>query len=329
MNSDLVEAGWTDDHWNRIVGVVTEEAQRARVGAQMLPVVGPEDPTAVAFSDFSLNAIPNAGPGPVPPQRLDTNDIPGHPLTTIAAQVQLTSAEVADTNLEAALIKFRRAANIVARLEDAIIFNDRILPGRPWGGVFGVPQIDQVTGGGPPPGTLVELGLLPLDIGAGPITPIIPRQQVTVLGAPVPNFPPVPPPVPLMGDNVARAIIQAMDLLESSGQSGPFACALSPYFYEAVYAPNGNFVAAKDRILPILNGPLLRSSAITNVFANGVWNPYGVVIALAGNPVAIRVAVDLGVRFVQITEEPRFLFRVTERVGLRVTDPQSIAVLSF
>jgi uncharacterized linocin/CFP29 family protein len=328
MNNDLVEAGWTEDHWNRIVGVITEEAQRARVAAQMLPVVGPEDPTAVAFSDFLINAIPNVGPGGVPPQRLDTNNVPAHPFTTIAVQVQLTSAEVADNNLEAALIKFRRAANILARLEDAVVFNDRVLPGRPAGGVAGVPLVDQVTGGGPPLGTAVELGLLPLDVGTGPLTPVGARQQIVIAGgAPLP--PPGPPAVPAMGDNVARAIIQAMNLLEDSGQSPPFACALSPYLYEAVYAPNGNFVAAKDRILPILNGPLLRSSAITNVNLWGDWSPYGVVIALGGTPVAIRVAVDVGVRFVQVTEEPRFLFRVSERVGLRVTDPQAIAILSF
>jgi uncharacterized linocin/CFP29 family protein len=329
MNSDLVEAGWTDDHWNRIVGAVTEEAQRGRVAAQMLPVVGPEDPTAVAYADFTLNSIANAGPGGVPAQRLDTNNIPEHPFTTIAVQVQLTSAEVADGNLEAALIKFRRAANILARLEDAMIFNDRVVSGRPAAGVAGVPLVDQVTGGGPRRGTAVELGLLPLDVGFGPLTPVNPRQPVRILGGAPVLPPPGAPAVPAMGDNVARAIIQAMNLLEDAGQSAPFACALSPYLYEAVYAPNGNFVAAKDRILPILNGPLLRSSAITNVNFWGDWSPYGVVVALGGNPIAIRVAVDVGVRFVQVTEEPRFLFRVTERIGLRVTDPTAIAVLSF
>jgi hypothetical protein len=114
-----------------------------------------------------------------------------------------------------------------------------------------------------------------------------------------------------------------MNDLESRGQSRPFACALSPYLYEAVYTPNANFVAAKDRILPILNGPLVRSSAITDF-----PRPYGVVIALGGSPVSIRIASDIGVRFLQITDEPRFLFRISERIGLRVTDPAALVVLT-
>jgi predicted GIY-YIG superfamily endonuclease len=31
MHSDLVELGWTEEHFNRIDAVVTEEAQKARV----------------------------------------------------------------------------------------------------------------------------------------------------------------------------------------------------------------------------------------------------------------------------------------------------------
>jgi uncharacterized linocin/CFP29 family protein len=326
MNNDLVEAGWTDDQWSRILSVVTEEAQRARIAAQILPVVGPEDSATVAFSDFRLNIVPNIPTlGPLPAGRLNTNNVPNHTFTTIAAQVQLTSSEVADPNLEAALVKFRRAANVVARIEDAIAFNDRTAPGIPLGGAAGIPPVYQVTGGGPPAGAAVELGLAPLDRGFGPVTPIGPRQQVVVAGGPLP---PGPPPLGL-DVNITQAIIQAMSLLEDAGQSAPFACVLSPYFYEAVYTPNGNFVAAKDRILPILNGPLLRSSALTDLDAFNVPTPYGVVLALGGSPLALRVASDISVKFVQITEEPRYLFRVTERIGLRVTDPRAIAVLTI
>jgi uncharacterized linocin/CFP29 family protein len=320
MNNDLVEAGWTDDQWNRIANVVAEEAQRARTAAQVVPVVGPEDRSAVSFSDFRLGVVPNIMPPPA--FRLNTANLPNHPLTTIAVQVALNTSEVADPDLQAALVKFRRAASIVARLEDAIAFNDRVVPGDPWAGVGGVPPVFRVTGGGPPPGTNVELGLLPLDRGILPVTPVPPRIAVPI--GPFLN----PTPTPADGDRVVQAIIQAMNLLEGAGQSRPFACALSPYLYEAVYVPNNNFVAARDRILPILNGPLVRSSAITDTDAFGNPLPYGVVIALGGEPVALRVASDIGVRFLQVTGEPRYLFRVSERIGLRVTDPQAIAVLT-
>jgi hypothetical protein len=322
MNSDLVEAGWTEDQWNRIAGVVTEEAQKARVAAQILPVIGPEDRSAVAFPDFTLTAGDNPL-GAIPEFRLNTNNVSSHPFTTIAAQVQLTTSEMADADLEAALVKFRRAANIVARIEDAVVFNDRTIAGPPVVGLVGVPGVFQVTGGGPPPGTAVELGLLPLDNGIARLTAVAPRLEGPLVAGP---FPPGPPGS-AQGVAVTQAIIQAMNLLERSGQSRPFACALSPYFYEAVYVPNASFIAAKDRVLPILNGPLVRSSAITELDMFGAHNPYGVVIALGGSPVALRVASDISVRFLQVTDEPRYLFRVSERIGLRVTDPTALAVL--
>jgi hypothetical protein len=52
------------------------------------------------------------------------------------------------------------------------------------------------------------------------------------------------------------------------------------------------------------------------------------VIALGGSPVSIRVASDIGVRFLQITDEPRFLFRISERIGLRVTDPEALVAIT-
>jgi hypothetical protein len=64
---------------------------------------------------------------------------------------------------------------------------------------------------------------------------------------------------------------------------------------------------------------LLRSSAIG---AN-----LGAVMALGGAPIEIVVASDLDVRFLQTTLEPRYVFRVSERVALRLSDPNAIAVL--
>jgi uncharacterized linocin/CFP29 family protein len=307
MDSYHADVGWTEDQWSRIMTTVAEEAQRARVGAQFLPVVGPEDPTAEAFADFRLGQDQNKYYQP-PSQRIFTDNIPNHRLTTIAVPVFLRGQEVADAGLEAALVKFRRAANIVARVEDAFIFNDRLNSGTLASGVGGIPPVFVVTGGGPKQGEKVELGLLPENVG-GAITPIGPRLSEVVLA-------------PSGGQQVATAIIRAMSQLEASGQNGPFACVLCPAFYEAVYDPNQNFVAAKDRILPILNGPILRASSISN------GDPrLGAVIALGGQPVSLRVTVDLCVRYLQATPEPRYLFRLSERLGLRITDPKAIVVL--
>ena len=323
MHNDLIEVGWSESQWNRIVSVVNEEVQRARIATQILPVIGPEDRTAVSFSDFRMT-FGNSNLPPPPPQRLDVSSVPDHPLTTIQVPVQLSSSEMGDAALEAALVKFRRAANIVARIEDAVVFTDRPIPGPPLVGVAGIPLVYRVTGGGPRPGQLFELGLLPVD-AAGPASPLDTRPLVVVNPPPLqlPGLWPLPPGN-AVGEQVTTAVIQALLALEANGHSGPFACALCPYFYEAVYTPNANLLMAKDRILPILNGPLVRSSAM-----NDYPFPYGVVIALGGSQVGLRVTSDINVKYVQATSEPRYLFRVSERLGLRVSDPSAIAVLTI
>jgi hypothetical protein len=71
--------------------------------------------------------------------------------------------------------------------------------------------------------------------------------------------------------------------------------------------------------MPVLEGPLLRSSTLPA--------DQGIVVALGGSPMEIVVSSELHVRFLQITTEPRYVLRVSERVALRVTDWTAIAAL--
>jgi hypothetical protein len=153
MHNDLVELGWTEDHWNRLVGAASEEAQKARVAAQMLPIAGPEDRSTVAIPEFSLgySPAPAASSAPVEPgepgrqaaARLTVDSNPTLFLTTIAVNVHLRSHEVADGNLTAALGMFRRAANYIARIEDALVFNGRAANAAPAHGIAGIPPVLQ------------------------------------------------------------------------------------------------------------------------------------------------------------------------------------------
>lgn len=311
MHSDLVEQGWTEDQWNRIVGAVTEEAQKARVAAQLLPVSGPEDPTTVAIPNFSLNAAanPNTNPISTPLQRLDVDSDPVLYLTQIAVNVQLRTREAADPDLGAALVMFRRAANYIARIEDALVFNGR--PGAnmppPWGAA-GIPAVVQMTGDGAVPGIF-------------PFVPLAGRRPPIA----------VPPGPAALGDRVVTAIIQAINQLDSDGQLGPYACVLSSRLFEAICTPNPNLVLPRDRILPFLEGPLLRSGA---VYEGPAAFPrplvaWGAVIALSAQPVEIRVARDISVRYLQTTEEPRLVFRVSEKIAPRIKEPRAIALLRW
>ena len=76
----------------------------------------------------------------------------------------------------------------------------------------------------------------------------------------------------------------------------------------------------QDRILPFLGGgALLRTSTLPD--------DVGLVIALGGEPIDLVVGTDISVNFLQVTFEPRFVFRVYEKIVLRIKQPDAIAVL--
>jgi uncharacterized linocin/CFP29 family protein len=306
MHADLVELGWTEEQWNRLCTTVTEEAQRARVAAQMLPVSGPEEPKTVAVPPFALSTDPNPYPyptGAVVP-RLTIDSDPTLFLTTIAVNVQLRTHEAADPDLNAALVMFRRAANYIARIEDALVFSGRPFANADPPFIGGrIPKVYTVTGNSSVGGIFLPAA------GQTPLPGSVPA----------PAFTPVPPATS-RGNMVVNAVVRAIDQLEANAQLGPFACALSHDLFEDICTPTANLVLPRDRILPFLQGPLLRSSAIPP--ANGV------VVALGGTPLELIVACDVQVRFLQTTLEPRYVFRVVERVALRIKEAGSIALLS-
>ena len=79
----------------------------------------------------------------------------------------------------------------------------------------------------------------------------------------------------------------------------------------------------QDRIIPFLGGgPLLRSTTLDAL--NGYS---GLVVALGGAPVELVVASDLSLQFLQVTSEPAFVFRVYEKIALRIREPRAIAQL--
>jgi len=119
-------------------------------------------------------------------------------------------------------------------------------------------------------------------------------------------------------------VAQAIGLLEEQGHFGPFAVVLDQNLFLVAQTPSAALVLAQDRILPFLGGgPLLRSSTL-NV-APGVAN--GVVVALGGEPVELVIATDVCVQFLQVTADPNFVFRVCEKMALRIKEPEAIVRL--
>jgi uncharacterized linocin/CFP29 family protein len=299
---------WTDEQWARVNAVIQEEAARARVAARFLPLVGPLPPDTDFVRRETVIAIPGAIPGPRGALRID--DRTTIQLATLQVEVRLRGRQLADPELTSALELFRRAANGLARLEDAVAFNgfaQIVIPGPnpgdpPRGSGFGI------TRGAPGPANTWEIKTHESDLGLRDV-----------------GQAPYGVPVELDGihdgQNLVSAVSRSIGQLEARGYFGPFALVLDQLLFLVAETPDPNsLVLPQDRIIPFLGGgPLLRCSALD------VGS--GVVVALGGAPVELVVGKDMSVQFLQVTPEPHFLFRVYERIVLRIKELGAISAL--
>ncbi|HXW13984.1 MAG TPA: encapsulin, partial [Terriglobia bacterium] len=282
---------WTDEQWARVNQVVQEEAKRARVAAQFLPLYGPLAPD----TDFVRREfIPREDEDPRPLKVLKIGDRSTIQLATLAVKVQFRGAQMADPDLNSVLTLFRRAANIIARLEDAVIF--RGLVNGHWDQFEppgGVPKGNwEIHGGQKTVGLWVEEAGAnsPTDSSGGLETEELRAQKRRVR---VPVALPDGPDPP--GDVLVGSVSEAIGKVEEAFHLGPFALVLGQRFFRAAQTPSPSLVLPQDRILPFLNGgPLLRSSTLPE--------DSGVLVALGGAPVELVVAQDLAIQFLQVTE---------------------------
>jgi uncharacterized linocin/CFP29 family protein len=278
---------WTEEQWARVNQAIQEEAQNARVAAGFLPLYGPLSPD----TDFvRWGDIPYTAP-------LTIEDRTVIQLATLQIRVVLRGAQLADPELSSVLSVFRRAANIIARLEDALIFNGRHTPPPP-----------------PPPPPPWPLPVRSAGVGEEYL-----GEDAMGLLDPALDF----GPPAADGDALVTAIARAIANLENGGHFGPFAVALGHRLFEIAQTPMAPTpqVIPQDRIIPFLRGgPLVRSSALPP--------DNGVVVALGGEPVQFVVATDMSLQFLQVSIEPNFVFRVYEKVALRIRGQRAIALLA-
>ena len=262
----------TDQQWQQIQQTVHDEAHKARVAARFLPLYGPLPLDAETVPAQDLKAEDHEHHW-----RLHIDESATLRITTIAVNVHLNSQQMAQPDLMSELTLFRRAANIIARVEDAMIFQGAE------GKSVVHPPVYKVTGGTP------ERGLL--------VPPEGPRIKT--------------------GQELVAAIARGITILEDQGYLAPYALALGDDLFVAAETPDkDSLVLPSDRIRPLIEGPLVRT---------GTLPPHaGVLVSLPANLVEIVVATDIGVRFLQVTTEPKYVFRVSERFVLRIKDPGAI-----
>jgi uncharacterized linocin/CFP29 family protein len=306
MGDSNTQLHWTDEQWNKVRQVVYEEARRARVAGNVLPLYGPLDPDE---RYVSRQAVQGPGPKGQKPKPITVSDSTSLRLLTIQQLVELRGAQVADPELSSALTAFRRAANFVARREDEIIFLG--------GGTDDEGDDVQSYQAQATPG-LVESAQTPVPViqskpqseDAKP--EIAERRKTQVAEAPKAQGD--------RGGALVVAISEAIGKLEAKHQLGPFACVLGQKYFLDAQTPTNSMVLPQDRILPFLGGgALLRTSVLKE--------EQGLVIALGGAPIDLVVATDISVGFLQVTSEPRFVFRVYEKIVLRIKQPEAIAIL--
>jgi uncharacterized linocin/CFP29 family protein len=281
----------TDDQWAMIRQIVHDEALRARVAASFLPLFGPLPGEATTVPANSLSQ-----PGPGVSGRLAVDDTATIGLATVAVNVWVKNHMLADTELAAASIMFKRAANIIARVEDAIIFRGRRAVADPAvPGTETLPQIFTVSGSD-------YDGLADIASAANTVT----------IRAPTAGTPP--------GADVFIAVVEAINSLEAAAYYKPYACVLSDDLFTAVHTPlSSSMVQPADSLPPVLNGPVLRSSTLAAGMA--------LVVSQQGNPVEIVVASDIHVRYLQGTPDGEHMFRVSQRFALRVKDNMAVALI--
>lgn len=283
---------WSEEQWARVSQTVQKETARSRVAASFLPLIGPLPPDTDFVRGGQLSYPLN--PGGATAQRMNVDDRIVIQLATLQVRVDLRGAQVADPNLTSGLEMFRRAANVLARLEDAIVFRGQLGAnlGPPATAIGQLPAIWTVSGGETTNGLFDWAALTP--------SPSAGLAQT--------------------GQQLVQDVSQQIGVLEAQGQFGPFAVVLSDSLFALAQSPNPNMVLPSDRIIPFLGGgPLLRSSTLAT--------DKGFILALGGAPFELVIARDVSVGFLQVTTDPAYIFRVYEKIALRVKEPSAAAAL--
>jgi uncharacterized linocin/CFP29 family protein len=299
----MSQLNWTEAQWNRVNSAVTEEFTKASVAGAFLPCYGPLEGGAETVKEEIIDV--NSATGVI-----RVSDSRNLPLWNLTVKVELSHQQVVDESLSSASLAFRRAANKLAKAEDYIILSGYsrsgplVSPGAPRPFLLNLPNVA--------PSDLNSLVLSGSDHAIGL------AEEGTVyngVGAPGDRrgFRIVAPIAAPRGPNLVTTIAQAIALLEASSHPGPFTCVLGNQTFVDAHTPmTGSLVLPADRILPMLGGPLLRSSSIES--------DVGIVVSLAGDAIDIVVATPPTAQFLQISGDAKYLFRVYERFVLRIKD---------
>jgi uncharacterized linocin/CFP29 family protein len=330
---------WSQAQWERVRQVVAAEAQKSRVAASFLPLYGPLS----GDSDFVRQGLIGTSPSPFASaggagakERLKIEDTSTIRLWTLQVNLYLRGPQLADPELTSVLALFRRAANVLARLEDTVIFNgipklshsttDNATKDNATKQLDTLPAIWEILGRSEIDDPAYQMiGLLPdspkrmVGYDASADRDATDASNVSNLGLRTWVQVSSNGKDSMLGHELVGSISAAIGTLEANGHYGPFALVLGQKLFKALQTPDENsLVLPQDRVIPFLGsgGTLLRSTTLPS--------DHGVLVALGGEPIDLVIAKDISVDFLQVTPDPAYVFRLHEKLVLRIMSPGAI-----
>ena len=365
---------WPDEVWKTIHRAVHDEMMRASAGAQFLPhhIVHPKtmsispDTIVDAQLDATLpggTAASGGSSAALPPLTLSIDEGQTIRLNEIWTEFALTTQQVHDASeaknpeFTSAVTLARRAAQYLALAQDAVIFQGQVGYSSPFFQQFVRSRPGQIP---------MDSGLLSIMPAATPAPPAATPPYYTPANYPFPSQGPFAssnPTIlvprastsgtaggPIWGDEIFAAATTAYSMLQSQGQSGPYALILHTVPYADLFAPVGteSLVITADRVSPLMKAGLWSTGMLPPTAApasasasSGSSNftspaspgnsPYyaGVVCAVGGGTVDLVVGLHARTVFLQQDVGQNWRFRILTRFALRVTDTSATVPLIF
>ena len=303
--------GWSDAQWELIGRTVTEAFDKSNVAGKFLPCYGPLPESAEYVRAEKLQDLGDS---------VSVSDDKTLKLFTLTVKVPLSREQIADESLSTALLAFRRAAVLLAQVEDDVVFNgfktadNDALRARIEARKEAMKKDPKHKG---PTDAERREEMVANVVTSWPeegLNGLVPEQE----------NPPIIPPKD-QGDrseSLIRAVSSAIGELEGLAHPGPFASILGNERFDDAHTPSKNsMVLPADRIKPLLKGPLLRSGQMKD--------DVGIVVSLAGTDIDLVVATPPRVQFLQLTENAKYLFRVYEKFTMRIKSSGAVERLKL
>lgn len=279
------ELKWTDEQHRIVRDLIAEEVEKARLSHKFIPELKlAEDARSVPADKYDAESN-------------SVDDVSTIPLVEVAAAVNLTKLQAEDSDLSAALLLIRRAANRMARAHDAIVFSGQPEPGR-------LPETA--------PKAVTASGGYKND-GAAAANPEIEVKRA--------NEGQQADKAASYGEELVKAVAEALVKLEGKGYIGSYVLVLGQKLFTEANTPSpGSLVLPKDRLEALLGGGHVHRSSVLK-------QDVGLLISMGGEPMDRAVAVEPRFEFLRIGPNEVRECRVFERFAFRLKEGDSIIKL--